>query len=106
MGLRNITIVGEFLQYYCPPVCGSLTEPVWDFILSGLCPSYHLAVASSLSLEMGYLYGGFQCPPVKGCSTASCKLIGGDDNMAFYFTILNWKVELSRFQYHLFLGIF
>ena len=28
---------------------------VWDLILSWLCPSYHLALASSLSLDMGYL---------------------------------------------------
>ena len=29
---------------------------VWDLILSWLCPSYHLALASSLSLDMGYLF--------------------------------------------------
>ena len=99
MGFKNITIVGKFLQYYCPPVCGSLTELVWDFILSGLCPSYHLAVASSLYLEMGYLFGGLQCAPVKGCSIASCDLgalVGGDECISFYSIILNWQSLSSQ----------
>ena len=34
-----------------------VTHPVdWDLILSWLCPSYHLAVASSLSMDVGYLF--------------------------------------------------
>ena len=33
-----------------------LTHWVWDLILSWLCPSYHLAAASSLSLDVGYLF--------------------------------------------------
>ena len=39
--------------YYGFPVCGSLTWRVWDLILSWLCPSCHLAEASSVSLDMG-----------------------------------------------------
>ena len=37
-------------------VCGLLIQQVWDLILSLVCPSYHLTVASSLSLGMGYLF--------------------------------------------------
>ena len=55
-GFWTFTIVGELLWYYCSPVCGS---PIWwvcDLILLWLRPSYHLAAASSLSLDMGYLF--------------------------------------------------
>ena len=37
-------------------------------------------------------FGGFQCPPVDGCSKAGCNfgaLIGGDEYTSFYSTILN-----------------
>ena len=52
-------------------------------------PSYQLSVASSLSLNVGYLlFGGeFRPPPVNGCSTAGCNvgaLAGGDGRMSFY----------------------
>ena len=43
---------------------------VFDFIV--IDPSYYLITASSLSLNVGYLFGWFQCSPVNGCSTASC----------------------------------
>ena len=56
VGSRTFTTVGELLWYYCSPVCGSPTQQVWDLILSWLCSSYHLAVASSLFLDMGYLF--------------------------------------------------
>ena len=53
-------------------------------------------VASSLSLDMGVsFFGGFQWPPVKGCSTASCDfgaLAGGDEHTSFYFAVLNQKL--------------
>ena len=52
-GLRTFTAVGE-LWCYCSPVCGSPIQQVWGFILTCLCPFYHLGVASSLSLDMGY----------------------------------------------------
>ena len=35
------------------PLCGSLTWRVKDFVLSWLLPSYHLTVASPLSLDLG-----------------------------------------------------
>ena len=54
IGLRTFTSVGE-LWYNCFPVCGSPTQRVWDLILLRLCPSYHLVVASSLSLDVGCL---------------------------------------------------
>ena len=56
VGFRTFTIVWELLLYYCSPVCGSPTQQVWDLILLWLCPSYCLAVASSLSLNMGHLF--------------------------------------------------
>ena len=37
-------------------VYGSPTWQVWDLILLWLCPSYHLTVGSSLSLDMGDLF--------------------------------------------------
>ena len=40
------------------------------------------------------LFGGFQCPPVDGCSTASCDFValaGGAKCTSFYSAVLNWK---------------
>ena len=54
MELRTFTTVGELFWYYGSPVCGSPTQQVWVFILLRLCLSYHLIVASSLCLNMGY----------------------------------------------------
>ena len=56
MGLRTITTVAELLWYYCSPVCGSPSWQVWDLTLSWLRPFYHFIVASSLSLDEGYLF--------------------------------------------------
>ena len=48
------------------------------------------------------LFGGFQCPPVDGCSTASCDfgaLTGGDEHTPPSSTeILNGKF-LKRWEY-------
>ena len=45
------------LQWYkCSPVCESPTQQLWDLILLWLHPSYHLIVASLLSLDVGYLF--------------------------------------------------
>ena len=81
MGLSTSTAAGELLQYYCSPVCGSPTQQVWDLLLLYLYSSFHLVVASSLSLDVGYLFWGGQHPPVNGCSTASCHFcaLTGDD---------------------------
>ena len=71
-GFRTFTIVWELLWYCYSPVCGSPTWWVWDFILSILHSSYLLIAASSLTLDVGYLFvGGFQCPPADGCSISS-----------------------------------
>ena len=56
MGFRTYTAMGELLWYYFSPICGSPTDGVWDMILSWLGPSYHLAAASSLSLDVQYLF--------------------------------------------------
>ena len=63
---RTFTMVRELLWYYCSPICGSPTRWVWDLILSWLCPSYHIAVASSLSLDEEYLFC-FLWVPASSC---------------------------------------
>ena len=55
-GFRTFIIVGELLWYYYSPVCGSPTWQVWDLILSILRSSYLLTAASSLTLDVGYLF--------------------------------------------------
>ena len=56
MGLRTFTTLRELLQCYCSLVFGLSTQRVWDWILSQLRSSYYLTVASSLSLDVGYLF--------------------------------------------------
>jgi len=54
-------------------------------------------IAISLQFVFGCVVsflGGFQCPSVAGCSTASCDfgaLAGGDEHTSFYSAILNQK---------------
>ena len=81
----------------CSPVSDSNQPPlggygIWFYHVH---PFYCLTVASSLSLECRIsFFGGFQCPPVDGISTASCNFgafAGIDEHMSFYFAILNWK---------------
>ena len=72
MGLRTFTLVGGLLWYNCSPVCESPTQCLWDLLLLWLHPSYHLTVASPLSLDVGYLFGEFQCIAVNDCSAVSC----------------------------------
>ena len=56
-----------------------------------------LLCCSGFSFVFGHgvlFSGGFQCPPVDGCSTASFDFndfTGGDDHMSFYSTILIWS---------------
>ena len=54
--VQNFHTVGKLLWYYHSPICGSPTQLVWDLILLWLHPSYHLGAASSLSLDMGYIF--------------------------------------------------
>ena len=97
--LSTFTAVGELLWYYCSPVCGSPTQQVWDLILLYLYSSFHLAVVSSLSLDVGYLFfwggGVSQHPPVNGCSTAGCNFcaLTGDEYVSFYADIFNWTLH-------------
>ena len=68
----------------------------FDFIM--IAPLVLSHCSASLPLDMEYLFfffGGFQCPPVDGCS-ASCSfgaLTGGDERMSFYSTIMNRKLK-------------
>ena len=54
VGPRTFTIVQELLWYYCSPDCASLTQQVWALVFIMIVPSYHLIVASCLSLNVGY----------------------------------------------------
>ena len=56
VGLRIFTPMGELLWYNYFPVCVSPTWWIWDLILLWLCHSCPLVVASSLSLDVGYLF--------------------------------------------------
>ena len=56
MGLRTLIPVGDPLQYDYFPVCGLPTWQVWNWIRSWQHPSYHLVVASSLSLGVECLF--------------------------------------------------
>ena len=65
----------------------------FDFIISEplllSCCSFFFVFGPVVSF-----YGGFQCPPVNGCSADSCNfgaLAGGDEYISFYSDILNWK---------------
>ena len=55
MGPRTFTPVGELLWYNCSPVCESPTQRLWILISLWLRSSYHLIVASPLSLDVGCL---------------------------------------------------
>ena len=67
-----------------------LAEIGFGFIMTALPTISHgffLVFACGLSF-----FGGCQCPPVNGCSTASCNfgaLTGGDEYTSFYSAILN-----------------
>ena len=48
-------------------------------------------MASPLSLDVGYLFGEFQCLPVDDCPVASCDsgvLARGSESTSFYSAIL------------------
>ena len=64
IGFITFTIVQELLWYYCSPVCRSPTSGVRNLTWLLLRPSYHLTEASSLSLDVGYI---FWCVPVSSC---------------------------------------
>ena len=49
-------------------------------------------MASPLSLDVGCLFGEFQCLPVDDCSAVSCDsgvLSRGSESISFYSAILN-----------------
>ena len=109
-GPRIFTTVQDLLWYYCPPVCWSPTQWVWGLILSWLCSSYHLTETSPLSLDMGYLFSGFQCLSVNSCSTAGCDfgvLAEEDECTSLHFTILNqnfpYFLRLSNIALYIYL---
>lgn len=54
MGLRAFSPVGKPLRYNYFPVCGSLTQWVWDFDYIVKAP---LLLYSPLSLDVKYILG-------------------------------------------------
>lgn len=54
--LRTLILVGEDLQYNYFSICELPTWQVWDSIMLQICPSYHLIVVYSLSLDVKYLF--------------------------------------------------
>ena len=91
-GAQNFTPVGGLLWCNCSPACESPTQRLWDLILLWLRLSYHLTVASPLSLDVGHLFGEFQCLLVDDCSAVSCDsgaLARGSERTSFYSAILN-----------------
>ena len=76
-----------------------VTYPVgmrFDFIVSVLPPAVSLRLRHCLWV-WGVFFGGFQCPPVDGCSTASCDFgaLAGDECMFLYSTILIWNATFN-----------
>ena len=106
VGLRTFTPVGELLQYNYFPVCGLPIWWLWDLILLLLSPSYPLVVASSLSLDIGYLFlVGSSVFLVNGCSEVSCYcgvFIRRDELTFFYSAILSpQQLILKSIDIHL-----
>ena len=69
--------------FYCD--CAPLTTFLW--LVLCLC-------------TWAMFFGGFQCPPIDGCSTPSCDfgaLTGADELISFYSDILNQKPFFSPF---------
>ena len=96
VGLRTFTPVGGLLWYKCSPVCESPSQQLWDFILLLLCPSYRLTAASPLSLDVGYVFGEFQCLPVDDCSAVSGDsgaLARGSERTSFSSANLNQSLR-------------
>ena len=55
-------------------------------------------MASLLSLDVGYLFGEFQCLPVDDCPAASCDysaLVRGSERTSFYSAILNQSLPVT-----------
>ena len=81
-----------------------LGSPTWwelDLILLWLHPSCYLTEASSCFSMGVYFFGGFQRPPVNGCSATSCNfgvLTGGSECTSFYSAILKQMRLYSSLQ--------
>ena len=64
------------------------------------CPSYHLAGASPLPLDVGVpLFGGLQHSPIDDCSAASCNFgvpTGEDKCTSFYSAILAQITKIDQ----------
>ena len=89
---RTFTTMGELIWYYCYPVCELPTQDygIW-FYCDCIPPPVSLWLLLCLWLG-AMIFGGFQYPPVDGCSRASYNfnaLIGGDKCTFFYSAILN-----------------
>ena len=71
---------------------------------------YHDCTPAMIAISLQFVFGcvvsflgGFQCPSVAGCSTASCDfgaLAGGDEHTSFYSAILNQKPTRFLFLFY------
>ena len=68
LGLRTLTPMGESLQYNYFSICELPTQKVWNLIIWQKCPSYHVIVAASVSLNVKYLFWQVPVFLVNGCS--------------------------------------
>ena len=76
---------------------------VWGLILTWFHPSYCLSAASTLSLDVGCLFGRFQNDSINDCSAANCGLgvlSGEDECVSFYFTILDQAYTYVHIHIH------
>ena len=103
VGFRTLTRVGKLLWYYCSSICHPPGgHGIW---LLWFCPSYYLTVASSLSLDVGYLFlvgSGVLLLVVVRCSTASCDfgaLAGGGMCASFYSATLNQPHSINFWEF-------
>ena len=77
-----------------------LFSNLWVIYPVGVGLGFIMIAASPASLNMGvsFFLGGFQHPPVNGCSTASCNsgaFSRGDEHTFFCSTILNQSCQLN-----------
>ena len=95
VGLRTLAPMEKPLWFNYFPVCGLLTQQVWDLIVSQMHPSYCLIVAS-LSLKVEYLFGRFQvfCWWFSAVSCDFDVFMRRGELKCFYSTILSplWQI--------------
>ena len=103
VGFRTFTTLGV-LWYYFSPVCGSPTWKEWDLILSWFFSSYHLTMASSLSLDMGVSFVGSSILLLMVVKQLVVFLVLSQEEMSACLSILQFWTRSYFFKY-LYLGM-